>query len=213
LVIAEADLIVTAKSVILMIVKREISVSSPDSASLFNEGNVQPPQGLLLTGEGLASMTQERLAMLGQIVGGLGLQVTVVHDLERLPEPVEREPEPVPACFRDFLDFASEHNYTERRASKAWGSLLLLSSEHRNPTKDDQYPRIRLIRNADFRQAVIDMRSVYRRMVASSLTAEAWEDVDRTLPFLIDVVNAFVQPDEPLSFEPTPRKHADASPW
>src|SRR4051794_10609791 len=128
------------KCVILMLVRRVMFMSFPNAAP-------QPPQGLLLTGEGLADMTPERLAMLGEVVGGLGLQVTVVHSLEGLPEPAEREPEPVPACFQDFLDFAGNHDYTEQHAHDAWSSLFFLSDEDWNPSTLDGYSRIKLIRD------------------------------------------------------------------
>jgi hypothetical protein len=49
----------------------------------------QETQGLLLIGEGLSSMTPERLQMLGEMVGELGLRVTVSH--EGLASPIETQ--------------------------------------------------------------------------------------------------------------------------
>ncbi|MEU9407535.1 hypothetical protein AB0E08_17900 [Streptomyces sp. NPDC048281] len=79
----------------------------------------EAPEALLITGDALRDMTPDRLETISQMLGGLGLRMTAITDLESLSTP-EEELEPVPASKADFLRFAEENGHTERMAKTAW---------------------------------------------------------------------------------------------
>lgn len=138
------------------------------------DGELQAPQGLLLTGEGLSAMTPERLQVLREMAGGLGLSVTVVGDLEALGIE-EQEPEPVPVNLEDCIAFAKEHGYSRARVSKAW-----MAVDRTIGKREDPYPPVRPIGPSNVMEyrLVVDLRSVRDRLLASNMSPAAWSGIN-----------------------------------
>lgn len=176
-------------------------MSSPENLGQDALVNVATMQGILLTGEGLASMTPERLAMFGEMAGGLGLQLTVVHDLEHLPVAAEVEPEPVPATQDELITFALANGYTKQLAGKAWRALPGANKEY-----PEKYPLIRFLDPAPHAYRRVDLRSVYERLRATGIQDRlttrfpGWPTFVgvKTQTLLARFVNEHVQPDEPI---------------
>jgi len=144
-------------------------------------------QGLLLYGEGLQSMTPERFDMLSQMVGGLGLKVTTVGDIETLGVSAEQV-EPCIATKDEFITFARAQGYTDARARKAWGATTFASME-RNAKG---LPPTRFTDRGEFREYgnLLDLLSVAERLEASRYTTTGWPSATPdTVKFLRHLVD------------------------
>lgn len=147
-------------------------------------------------------MTPERMQMLEQMVGGLGLHVTLIQDGSMLTEE-KYEPPPVAVNRQNFLDFASEAGYSSRRASSAWRTVIREGSPRytrRQEGMPDPYPPIEFLdpdgREAGEDAAIIDLRSVQKRLLASDMSVAAWEGLTErqheTVTFLAHLVEVKV---------------------
>jgi hypothetical protein len=178
------------------------------SSAEFERGT---PQGVLLTGEGVSFLTApERLAVVREVAGKLGLEVTVIRDLQSLGISPEQELTPVPATRLDFRLFAADYGLSDRRADYAWRAVdwthsrIEFSAHRRHPDVEAEnlacYPPPRFLRDdAGADQKIVDLRSVYDRLRASNLALAAWTNSTyKTVEFLAMIVNEMVQPDPPL---------------
>ncbi|WP_280483903.1 hypothetical protein [Nocardia farcinica] len=169
-----------------------------------------PP--ILLTGEGLARMTPERLQMLREMLGGLGLTVTLLsgQEIDLPPPSPEEEAEPVLASREDFLAFAREHGYADMRAFRAWRCAAENEAGARYG-KNDGLPPVRFVGLAprpeystDPDRRTLDLRSVHERLIATQQEPHLWGYRSKRrgdVRFLAHMVNEVVQPDEPLPLE------------
>jgi hypothetical protein len=152
---------------------------------------------LLLTGEGLSAMSPAHLETLEQMLGGLGLRLTVVQAAVKNEPPHEAV---VPATRDDFCAFAEIHGYTAARAYRAWNAVLntkYYPGHCAGQEGPDPFPPLRFI-HADI--DTVDLRSVYDRLVASNLSPRAWRIriTSDTVRFLAHMVNEELAPLDPL---------------
>jgi hypothetical protein len=128
--------------------------------SIPEETPLDPMQGLLLTGEGVAALTGEHRALLRQMAsalsGGLVVEMSVTTDLLSVSHALETvegwgelAPDAVPATKSDFRDFAAEHRYTDPRATRTWWAIVD-TAEWRQPRarsyrQHDPLPPIKII--------------------------------------------------------------------
>jgi hypothetical protein len=138
----------------------------------------EPVQALLLTGEGVRTMSVEGREMLRRMFDGLGIQIAELADRSEVPydlvEVGEGEEEPVLTDKKGFRAFATSHGYTDARACRSWVSVV----ETRNTARAgkeldgivDRYPIPQFTGNS------LDLRSVAARLAASDMRPEAWKN-------------------------------------
>jgi hypothetical protein len=158
----------------------------------------EPFQGYVVTWDAneRGPLSPEEFGTVKKMLGGVGLRLTELG----LPATAEQEPEPVPANRDDFLAFAREHGYTERRAGLAWGVVGYTATDiDRGDPIYTRFAPVRFLRGGIHRDSFVDLRTVYDRLVDSNLRADAWaHGREGNVTFLVDLVNTLVQPDELL---------------
>jgi hypothetical protein len=194
------------------------------------------PQGFFLSGDAevMAAITPDRIEMLREMVGGLGLALTVQHgEATQSDVAPELDDGPVAITREGFFSFAAQHGYTKARAKWAWSNVAethwqtetaWLTSEDLVDTPDSiglnlnphmqRYARwpIRWLNedpNSSWDDRILDLRSVHERLVETSLTNRAWRGGANGAPqgfmdFLAHMVNEIVKPDEPLPVSSMP---------
>ncbi|MEV5532224.1 hypothetical protein [Streptomyces prunicolor] len=130
----------------------------------------EAPEALLITGDALRDMTPDRLETISQMLGGLGLQVTTISDLESVRSP-EEEPKPVPVSQADFLKFAEDTGHTSRLATMAW---LTVERTYRGQRTDEGLPMLAFSRGED-NIPHVDLRTVKAR-IDSGTNREEWSN-------------------------------------
>ncbi len=190
---------------------------TPQSGEVSGE---QRLQGLLLTGEGVAFLTDEHRELLRQVAsvyaGGRAVELTVFRPggtEGSVHEQAENETQPVPATYEDFHTFAAQHGYTDQQAARAYTRIVstqeaieAVRSHGKYADILRSYPPIRILGKDDqtrARHKIIDLRSVYERFVAADLDTKAWDRASpRAIAFIARLVNEKVEPDEPLPTDP-----------
>lgn len=144
-------------------------------------------------------MTSERLRMLGEMVGGLGLRVTVLEELESLGRYAEKTLLPVRATREDFRVFAEAEGYTRHMAHRSFNTAMFTGSPgYRYHHPDDHLPTILF----DFDEMTLELRSVHRRLVASNMDPKSWFKCGKGMVrFLAHIVNDRVRPGELLPID------------
>ncbi|WP_158697862.1 hypothetical protein [Streptomyces prunicolor] len=138
----------------------------------------EAPEALLITGDALRDMTPDRLETISQMLGGLGLRMTAIADLESLSTP-EEEPEPVPVSKADFLRFAEETGRTPRLATMAWvmvDATERLGNEWARRLTDRGPETLPALSFSYDEQGArqVDLRTVSERIKASARSGGAW---------------------------------------
>lgn len=156
-------------------------------------------------------MQGERLQMLHDMVGGLGLHLTVVTDLQSTGIRAEVEPEPIPVAKADFWAFAAEHGYSKQRATLAWS----LATRGNLDKYGAHLPLVRFLDGVSDdpdvlvsrEDRIVDLRSVHERFVASEGRPLAWggdhtpDRPNRSIDFLAHLVNEKLRPEEPVAVQ------------
>lgn len=204
-----------------------VAYMSSFESSQGDQAGFEAPQAILLAGEGVAALTDEHRELLRQVAsalaGGLTVELAVTLDLQSVShmlgvhDRAEQPPEFAPATKDDFRQFAEEYGYTDQRATRTWTAVLFTAARSQPASEDygryDPRPAIRIVdpepndysgpRRPDNR--VLDLRSVYERLVADRpMQRSAW-DSRMTLPnlgFLAHIVNESVSPVDPLPIDP-----------
>ena len=174
------------------------------SSNIFPEP-FEAPEALLITGDALRDMTPDRLETISQMLGGLGLRMTAVADLESLRTP-EEEPKPVPASKADFLRFAEENGHTERMAKTAWHMVQVTGAQGERGFRtfdSDEYPTglpMLEFSRAENGDRCVDLRTVNERLKSGEQYKGTWlsawsHNGDGKLNFLGSLCAAKIQPD------------------
>jgi hypothetical protein len=109
---------------------------------------------------------------------------------------------PIPVNKTDVRRFAGRHGYTMERAGRVWNALHYT---HKHQADEDRrLPTIHYLGFAgqpygDRNERVIDLRSVYERLVASKRVRGAWWRATKAdIAFLVHLVHDYVGLDESL---------------
>lgn len=121
----------------------------------------EPPEALLVTGDALRHMPEAHIEAILKMLGGFGLTVTVVSNLEASQAiPEQSQPAVAPVCEADFLEFARQNGYTLDRALKAW--QIASSTNVTNYPDGEGLPEIKVYSEED--TEYVDLDTVRQRL-------------------------------------------------
>jgi hypothetical protein len=128
------------------------------------------------------------------------------HEVEPVGSESEADPdvapgierEPIPISKNDFRHFGREYGYAKTRAGRVWNRVFYTAREDNGSKEDHGLPAIRYVGVVGHPhpykrdESILDLRSVYERLVASGWRPEAWDGATKAdIAFLIHLVEAW----------------------
>ncbi|MGW4130206.1 hypothetical protein [Amycolatopsis japonica] len=181
------------------------------------EPSSQTPQHLLFSGEGVQFLTGKQRELLRQVAsnfaGGRAVELSAVTlgELEA-SHSIEYEQEPIPVGKADFVAFGEQHGHSPQRPQRAWNQTID-GTIRNHDFYGEQFPQITFVglakkprRSGQPDERTLDLRSVYKRLLATECRPEYWYGAPGDLNFVLHITNEYVRPDEPLPFQPPEAK-------